>query len=159
MDDKLFTSLYRDHARQVYNFIRWITGNCSATDDILQNIFIKVWKNGKVPQNDEEQKRWLYRIARNACLDHFRSSKRFFNFRQNYAQEHAAPYREDDSPVSWSDLASLTEEERSILFLHLKMGYAYKEIGEMMDMSENLVRVRVFRALKRLREKFTKREL
>ena len=42
--------------------------------------------------------------------------------------------------------------ERSVVYLHVKMGYSYPEIGRMMGMSESLARVTAFRALRRLRD-------
>jgi RNA polymerase sigma-70 factor (ECF subfamily) len=53
----------------------------------------------------------------------------------------------------WEMLEGLSEDEKSIIYLHLKSGYNYREIGRIMNLEETAVRVRAFRAIRRLREK------
>jgi DNA-directed RNA polymerase specialized sigma24 family protein len=53
-------------------------------------------------------------------------------------------------------LSMLTEEERSIIYMHFKIGYNYKDIGRVLDMEENAARVKAFRAIRRLRERYAK---
>jgi RNA polymerase sigma factor (sigma-70 family) len=58
--------------------------------------------------------------------------------------------------VFWDILSECSETERCILYLHLKVGYSYSEIGTITGMSEANVRVKVCRAMKTLREKYTR---
>jgi DNA-directed RNA polymerase specialized sigma24 family protein len=58
-----------------------------------------------------------------------------------------------DDGRAWELLEVLSAEERSVVYLHIKMGYNYNEIGRLLDMNENAVRVKAFRAFRRLREK------
>jgi RNA polymerase sigma-70 factor (ECF subfamily) len=154
-----FKKIYNTHGRKLYNFIIWLTHNKSAADDILQTVFIKVWQCDFVPGDEIEAQRWLFTVARNASLDFFRKSTRFSRFRTKYTQEFYQPEEDPDASFTWKELDELPEVEKSILFLHLKTGYTYKEIGETLELSENLVRVKAFRALKKLREQLTKKEV
>ena len=76
-----------------------------------------------------------------------------------YQQEWYEQAADPDAPFLWEELQRLPEVERSILYLHLKIGHSYKDIGTMLNLSENLVRVRAFRSLKKLRETIIKKEL
>lgn len=159
MVESEFKKLYNDYGQRLYSFIIWLTHNRSASDDIMQNVFINIWKCQSVPVSEIELQRWLFTVARNACLDHFRKVTRFSRFRTYYQNEYYQPSSDPDAHFTWNELSELPEKERSILYLHLKIGYTYKEIGDMLEMSENLVRVRAFRALKKLRDNLTKKEI
>ena len=151
MKQQQFTALYKEYSKPIYNFIRWTTGYCSMSDDILQNMFVKVWRCESIPEDPIECKRWLYAIARNACIDYFRSSARLNNFKNKYAFEENNSIDESDNTEIWKELSKLSDIDRSILYLHLKEGYAYREIAETLNLNENQVRVKAFRALKKLR--------
>ena len=159
MNEQAFKSIYREHGRNLYNFILWITANRSLCDDILQEVFVKVWRCDTVPEDSEEQRRWLLTVSRHTCLDFLRKSSRFSKFRTKYRQEWYEQPTDPDAPFLWDELQRLPEVERSILYLHLKIGHSYKEIAGMLDLTENLVRVRAFRSLKKLRETIIKKEL
>lgn len=159
MNETDFKTIYREHGRNLYNFILWITANRSLCDDILQEVFVKVWRCASVPLDPEEQKRWLLTVSRHTCLDFLRKSSRFSRFRNKYKEEWFEQPPDPDAPFLWGELQNLPEVERSILYLHLKIGHSYKEIAGMLDLTENLVRVRAFRSLKKLRETLIKKEL
>ena len=152
MEKPEFNKLYDQYAIKLYNFILWTTGNRAVCDDILQNVFVKVWRCASVPPDPRERNAWLYTVARNACMDHFRGSKRFVSFDESIGGTVERTDQEDDGKLAWSEVRHLPETERAIVFLHLRLGYSYQEIGAMFDMTENNVRVKIFRALRKLRE-------
>jgi RNA polymerase sigma factor (sigma-70 family) len=161
VEERDFKQLYDTTAKRLYNFILWTTGNRSVCDDILQNVFFKVWRADNVPAGQNECTAWLYAIARNSCIDYFRSSRKFTEFNDAIGgpEENGAEERDDDGKQAWHEATQLPETERSIVYLHCKMGYSYGEIGRMMDLTENNVRVKAFRALKKLREILIKKGL
>ncbi len=159
MTESEFKRIYNEYGQRLYGFVMWLTHHRAASDDILQNVFINIWKCQTIPSSEIELQRWLFTVARNAALDHFRKVNRYSRFRTFYQNEYYQPPADPDSHFTWNELSDLPEKERSILYLHLKIGYTYKEIGEMMEISENLVRVKAFRALKKLREKLIRKEI
>jgi RNA polymerase sigma-70 factor (ECF subfamily) len=152
VDELEFKQLYDQYAKKLYNFILWTVGTRAGCDDILQNVFFKVWRCATVPQDPHERNAWLYTVTRNACMDHFRSSKRYVEFNENIGGTTERPEREDDGRLAWNEVRALPEAERTIVFLHLKLGYSYQEVGGLLGMTENNVRVKIFRALRKLRE-------
>jgi RNA polymerase sigma-70 factor, ECF subfamily len=159
MHDAEFKHVYHEWGHDLYNFILWITGNRSICDDILQEVFIKVWKSNDCPRDPLDRKRWILTVTRNTCLDFSRKNFRRSFYTKKYTEEWYDPPADPDAPFLWNMLQDLTEVERSILYLHLKIGHSYKEIADVLDVTETVVRVKSFRALKKLRETLAKKEL
>ncbi len=154
MKKKRFNEIYDLLSRKIYNYTLWLTRNEDATKDIVQTVFIKLWKHQKVFIEEKELEAWLYTVARNASMDFFRKCSRFTSFRLKYARETPLYTTESsDTKAIWNMLDILREKERSILFLHFKTGYSYKKIAVVMQMTESAVRISAFRALKKMRKK------
>lgn len=154
MREELFLQIYKGYSRRVYNFVLWMTRSRAAADDIVQTTFIKLWKLPEFPEKSNEREAWLFTVAKNACMDHFRSHRRLSQLRSDFTEStpsHAVNGAEQRE--AWELLDDLSPEERSVVYLHIKMGYNYKEIGALIGLAENAVRVKAFRAFKRLREK------
>jgi RNA polymerase sigma factor (sigma-70 family) len=152
VDSRTFKHMYDRNARRLYNFILWTTGNRSACDDILQTVFMKIWRSAAVPRSEDEQTAWLYTVARNACIDHFRSTRKFAEYNDTIGVKEENVEESDDGRTAWRQVSQLEETERAVIYLHLKLGYTYAEIGRLMGMTENNARVKAFRALRKLRD-------
>lgn len=152
MEKDTFTMLYNRHAEKLFNFIRWTTADSAASRDILQNVFIRVWNCSGAPEDEKECGTWLFTIAKHACVDHFRSTARFSRFRKEYSFENEEIQEYPERFSVWKKVSQLPETERSILYLHLKIGYTYKEIAEMLGLNESQVRVKAFRSLRKLKD-------
>ena len=159
MEKYEFKKIYGDNAKRLFNFILWTTGNRAVCEDILQNVFIKVWRSATVPADANGRIAWLYAITRNACIDYFRGLKRFSQYNDDAGVAVEKSDNEDDGRLAWNKVAQLPETDRAIIYLHLKIGYSYGEIGRFFDMTENHVRVRTFRALRKLRGILTRKGL
>ena len=153
MEKKRFTNLYNTYSKRLYNYALWMTHNVEASEDIIQSVFIKVWQHTAVPRQENEVEPWLYAITRNKCLDYFRKCSRFTRFRLRFAHETVPEaFNNAENKFPWDMLGALHEEERSILYLHMRAGYSYKEIAKMFASNENAIRIRAFRAISKLRK-------
>ncbi len=159
--DKEFKEVYIRCSGKLYTFILWLTQNRTASEEILQDVFVNAWKSGSMPGEEEQQLPWFYRVARNATVDYFRKSNRFSNLRNAYGLEQRnAPVKAQaqEEQFSWNWVDELAYTEKTILYLNLRDGYTYKEIARMINLSESNVRVKAFRALKKIRENFNKKK-
>jgi len=156
VDNNAFKALYDAHSKGLYNFILWMTRDADTARDILQTVFIRAWKSDSLPQGFEDRNKWLFTTARNACYDSFRHSARLRSFKERYEGHLRAAGDEIHDGIFWDILSECSETERCILYLHLKAGYSYSEIGTITEMSEANVRVKVCRAMKTLREKYAR---
>jgi len=150
--------MYEAHGGNIYNYLLWMTKDPETSRDILQIVFIRAWEARSLPENEDALKRWLFTTARNAFFDSYRSRSRLSRLRARYAREFYQAPPEAPRGIFWEILSECSDGERSILYLHLKAGYSYGEIGSVLDMSESNVRVRACRAIKRLREIYLRRK-
>lgn len=76
-----FKQLYNDYKNLVYNLSLHYLQNKQETEDITQDVFIKLFKNiHKYDSSTSSLKTWIYRITINTCLDHIKSKKTFKRF-------------------------------------------------------------------------------
>jgi RNA polymerase sigma factor (sigma-70 family) len=157
--DEEFTAIYRKLGQRLYNYIRWVTGNAPSCDDILQTVLIKAWHHDGGPRDEREREKWLFTVAINACRDYFRSESRYTRLCDRFGREWQDFDEPEESPRIWELLKELHDSDRSILYLHIKAGYSYAEIGSVLSMTEGQVRIRAFRALKQLRGLLSKEDV
>lgn len=149
-----FRDMYEVHGGGIYNYLLWMTKDAETSRDILQTVFIRAWEARSLPGNEDALKRWLFTTARNAFFDSYRAHQRLSRLRVRYTREFYQAPREPRGGLFWEILSKCSDGERSILYLHLKAGYSYGEIGSILDLSESNVRVKACRAIGRLREVF-----
>ncbi len=135
-----------------------MTRNGDICSDIVQNVFIKFWKQKTFCYNsDEELEAWLYKVTRNKCLDFFRKCNRITKFKIKYLREFQFYSNESvEKKAVWNSLDILNEKERSVLYLHFHTGHSFKEVAKILEIKESNVRVTSFRALKKLRKNCSK---
>ena len=155
-----FRELYDAHGAAIYNYLLWMTKDAETSRDILQTVYIRAWEARSLPGDDDEDalKRWLFTTARNAFFDSYRARSRLSRLRTRCAREFYEAPKEPHAGLFWEILSECSADERSILYLHLKAGYSYGEIGPILDLSESNVRVKAYRAIKRLRELYKGRK-
>ena len=153
-----FRDMYEAHGGSIYNYLLWMTKDAETSRDILQTVFIRAWEAKTLPGNEDALKRWLFTTARNAFFDSYRSRGRLSRLRVRYSRETYETPPEPPGGLFREMLAECTDNERSILYLHLKAGYSYAEIGGILALSESNVRVKACRAIKRLRELYIRRK-
>ncbi|NPA27398.1 MAG: sigma-70 family RNA polymerase sigma factor [Chloroflexi bacterium] len=163
-DQDAFRVLYQRYARRVYGFLRAYTGDPELADELVNDVFLRVWK--ALPKYREQQQflAWLFRIARNAAVDKFRRQKR----RAWLGLDALLPGEDVDTTTPHPETAALTQEEyqrldealqqlpetyRTVLVLRFLEGLTTAEIAQVLGRSENAVRVLQHRALKALRTK------
>lgn len=147
MNDK-FIKIFNLYKNDVYRLAYSYTKNKSDTDDIAQNVFIKLYKHKDILKLvNDDIKKWLFKVTINECkslfLSHWRIKVSLF----------------DDKDIKVSDsnndlldvIANLNKKERIIVFLHYYEGYKIKEIAEMMKLSEVNVKVLLSRTRKKLK--------
>ena len=139
-------------------------GNEDEAQDIVQEVFIRVW-NGR-DQMDEVQnwEAWCMRITKNLSLDRIRTMtrKQTLPIEEGFAIMHSSPTPYESAEVQESMgriaqiISALPEKQRQVIHLRDVEGYTYNEICEIMELDMNQVKVNLFRARNAVREKMTK---
>jgi len=159
-----FEGMYDRHNREVWAlaYARWL--NADLAQDIMQETFLRLWRQVQDGATIENPRAWLLRVARNLAEDHAKSS-----FRRNGTQNPEimnAVRGKDDQPLDGlereetveqirGELKLLSTPDREILTLRYALDYDATEIADMLDINPTAVHMRLSRARQRLAERLT----
>jgi RNA polymerase sigma factor (sigma-70 family) len=149
-----FTSIYNELQPKIFKLCKgYFNGDEALANDVMQEIFIKVWQNHERFRQESSVGTWVYRIAVNTCLMHIRKSKGT----KEWAAENL-PDRPDETYDATTDqrlkkmyacIAELDETSRLIILMVLE-GMDYVEIAAIVGISEDTLRVKIHRIKKSL---------
>ena len=154
-----FAEVYQTWSPLLFRIVYRMTGRREAAEEIVQEAFIKYYERKDSLPTDEGLKYWLIRVARNLTLNYEkrrgrerRAMERVFHEPSPRSEKSALEQLTDLESVGdvQAALLKLPEGLRTVLVLKEYTGFAYAEIGKMMDISEGNVKVRVFRARAKL---------
>lgn len=158
INEAQFEAFYRSTAGKVWSYLYRMVGDPATADDLLQKTFFRFLRSNPPVANDDHLRRYVYKIATNLALDHFREAKR-----HRTMVEAAPPEMRADRNELRHDMmrvfAELKPQERALLWLAHVEGSSHAEIAETLGVKEKSVKVMVFRARKRLGEMLSKRGL
>lgn len=148
--DKRFDAIYRDNARYVYNVAIGMLRNKTEAEDIMQNVFIKLFDNFDAFRGDSSIRTYLYRMTVNKCLDLFRLRK----IRESKLEKIDLP--EEKNTAASNELYSLLEkldpDLKAPVLLSEIGGFTYREIGDILGINLGTVKSRIHRGMNKLRE-------
>lgn len=161
-DPQAFGGLYDEFSPRIFGYIRRKISDQRQAEDILQEIFLKVWQAlPKTKTHELNFPAWLFKIASNTINDYFRKSYR--SPLSLELDENAANVKSPDSPagdaikkqdtaVLKDALTKLSPKYREILELRFIQEFSIKETCEILDKNSLSVRVGQYRALQKLRK-------
>jgi RNA polymerase sigma-70 factor (ECF subfamily) len=157
--DKLAPLFERHHVR-LYNHYLRLTRNRELSEDIVQEVFLRILKYRHTFRGEGEFTPWMYHIARNVRIDNAKQQKHELTFDGELHDEaDESPYRDSaefkQSVSLLNDaLARLPEEKREIILMSRFQELKYSAIAEVLGCSVEAVKVRVHRAMNELRQIF-----
>jgi RNA polymerase sigma-70 factor (ECF subfamily) len=157
--------LYEKYKKPLFAYFFKLTGGDSpASEDLVHTVFYRVIKYKSTFTGHGSFVNWLFRIAHNAGIDHNRSIKNENNYRgefylsQTNIYESAELENIEKRKILESSMSILNREDRELLILGKIDCLKYKEIADIMGTSENNIKIKIFRALKKLKEIYSKLE-
>lgn len=174
-DRSVFPELVRRHKTPVYNFILRQVRSPSAAEDLTQDTFVRVVQNASDFRHSSRFSTWVYTIARNLCIDHLRkmSLRRHPSLDQPTAQDggedgptlgertrDAHPKATVDRAVIAGELGvriqsaveELPSDQREVFLMREVGNVPFKDIAEIVGVSENTIKSRMRYALERLQK-------
>ncbi len=152
--EQAFGELVRHYAGLVYSVAKRRLPNASLAEDVTQIVFIRLAKNPPVVRTPGELAAWLHRITLNVTIDTWRSETRRRNREQQaMAMEPDTTHHvwEEISPNLDEALNKLNDEDREAILLRFFETRTMREVGLVMGVSEAAAKMRVGRAVDRLR--------
>lgn len=138
--------------------------NHDDADDIMQNVFIKVWKNIGNFREDSTLYTWLFRIATNESLSFLQKQRRQSVFSMNEITDHLAESLESDKYFDGDDIQKklqmaiiqLPEKQRLVFNMKYFDEMKYEEISEILQTSVGALKASFHHAVKKIEEYFDK---
>jgi RNA polymerase sigma factor (sigma-70 family) len=142
----------KNHANGLYGFALKFLKNSENTQDIVQDVFEKLWLNRKKVEF-EKAKSWMFTTAYNGMINFTNKRKRM-----DYDSEGIPEVASNDKnhfesrEVVDRVVNILPPLQKSIILLRDLEGYTYQEIGEILSISESQVKVYLFRARNKIKK-------
>jgi RNA polymerase sigma factor (sigma-70 family) len=169
-DDRAFEALYARYHRRIHAYVMGMVKDHGRAEDVTQEVFVSALRRMRETERPIAFKPWIYEIAKNACIDQFRRSRRAEEVSlqaddgfapADYGRLVGSDPTPDAAVAAKQDLdnlcgafGGLSETHHEILVLRELEGMSYREIGERMGMSRPAVESTLFRARRRLTEEY-----
>jgi RNA polymerase sigma-70 factor (ECF subfamily) len=158
-ETEAFGILYDRYLDKIYRFVYYKTFNQETAEDITSSVFFKALE--KINSYNEGKgsfSSWLYQIARNSVIDHYRTSKNDLSLEDVFEQGVDERTPETIDALSalktvQTYLETLDAKQREIITLRIWEDKSYKEIAEILGGSEGSVKMAFSRGIRELREK------
>jgi RNA polymerase sigma-70 factor (ECF subfamily) len=169
-DDSGFSILIEKYRKQIVHFMFRMSRNQAVAEELAQEVFLRVYRSRQTYRAEAKFSTWLYRIATNLGVNHARDTKHE-RTAQNVYLDQPDPETGTTPDVADSTLSveqklvreermnairkhvmALPERQRSAVLMHKYQEMDYKEIGEVLKLSESATKSLLFRAYQTLRE-------
>lgn len=147
--------LFERYHRRIYNFLYRMTSDREAAMDLTQNVFLRVIKYSASYHGDRFDS-WIFRIARNVFADHYQSNKMLRSFVTDdrivdQPDDHGEEQHERER-LLYQSLNRLAPDQRELLILTRFERMKYEDVASMMETTVSNIKIKVHRAIRRLRE-------
>ena len=155
-----FNLLVRQYQERVYWHIRKMVIDHDDTDDIVQEVFIKVWKNIDKFREDSRLYTWVYRIATNECLTFLAKKKKRFFLPINDVEAELSNKVDNNSSIDGDEiqlklqkaLLKLPDKQRLVFNMKYFDEMKYDEIAEITETSVGALKASYHHAVKKIEE-------
>jgi RNA polymerase sigma-70 factor (family 1) len=170
-DNRAFQALVNQWYAKIYNFALKYFGDESLASEVAQCTFITVYQHLPKLQHTDKFKAWLYQIANNHCHDEQRKRQKRWSIawlRPKKAEEDAEEisiadtrtFANPESEFQQKELVDLLqkalhrlpEEQKTVVIMKEYEGFKFQEIAEILQISENTAKSRLYYGLKALRK-------
>jgi RNA polymerase sigma-70 factor (ECF subfamily) len=172
---KNFSQIYQEYERPMFNYILRMVQDHETAEDLTQEVFVRVYQHRSTFRGESSFSTWIYRLATNLCRDHFRKKSSRQEDRtdllgilpsaENQEIERSYPHERNnsiraDEIVIKSEMNAcirnyidrLPEDYRAVIILSELQDLKNQDIAEILECSLEIVKIRLHRARKRLKE-------
>lgn len=158
--EKGFTGIIKKYQEKLYWHIRRIVIQHEDANDVLQNMFIKVWKALDNFREDSQLYTWLYRIATNESLTYLeqqkkRSSVSLSDVENGLSNKLKADKNYDSNKIEWKlqlAMQQLPEKQRIVFNLRYYDEMPYQEMSKVLETSEGALKASYHHAVKKIED-------
>jgi RNA polymerase sigma-70 factor (ECF subfamily) len=170
-DDACYSYLIEKYRKPIIHFMFRMVRNQAIAEELAQEVFLRVYRSRQTYRAEARFSTWLYRIATNLGVNHARDTKHERSAQTIYLdapdpETGTTPDVADMTPSAEQDMVqeermhairqhvmALPERQRTAVLMHKYQGMDYKEIGDVLKLSESATKSLLFRAYQTLRER------
>ncbi|EGA89613.1 RNA polymerase sigma factor SigX [Planococcus donghaensis MPA1U2] len=170
MKDSVFHRLYDEYHQDVFQFLIYLVKNRHLAEDLMQEVYIRAFRAYDRFEGRSSEKTWLFSIAKNVAIDHFRKaavrskhSMEYFDWEtQQLVSSEKLPEEvsllNEDKIFLYKALDSCTGDQKMVVIMRFFQDLSISETAEVLAWTEGKVKTTQHRAIKALREKLIARE-
>ncbi len=155
--ESAFLESFDQLSDQLFRHVYFRISDREVAKDIVQEVFLKIWKEIQKGTTIDNMNAFSYRVAQNMVIDYYRKTKN--SSLDVLVEEGYDPVGSDDSDIivfaelslTMEALNQLSPKDRSALTMRYVDGFSPKEIAELSGENENVISVRIHRARERLK--------
>jgi RNA polymerase sigma-70 factor (ECF subfamily) len=159
-DAEPFALLFDRYQRRLFEFFYRFSGDSASSEDLVQEVFLRMLKYRNSFRADSDFRPWMYQIARSVRIDRFNAQREERSLPESAADtlqsRSSGPFQylmnAERLSALQKALLELPEEKRELLILARFQELKYEEIGSLLEVGTGTIKVRVHRAMLELRE-------
>ena len=163
-DPLSFEILFQQYYARFYNFVHNLIKDSHNAEDIVQNVFMKVWINRKNLHPDQSIHNYIYVLTKHEVLNHIRDRKAYTQIERLVMSDQPSSLAVNDETFQIRDLdsrirtfiASMPEQRRKVFMLSRYKGMGNKVIADMLGLSVRTVDRHINMVLTSLKKEFLK---
>lgn len=170
MNDSVFHRLYDEYHQDVFQFLIYLVKNRHISEDLMHEVYIRVFRAYDRFEGKSSEKTWLFSIAKNVAIDHFRKttvrkkhSSEFFDWEtqqlvsKERIPEEVAELNEDKISL-YKLLDECSGDQKMVVIMRFFQDLSIAETADVLGWTEGKVKTTQHRAIKSLREKMNAKE-
>ena len=158
--EKAFTAIIKKYQEKLYWHVRRMVVEHEDANDVLQNVFIRIWNGLENFREDSQLYTWLYRIATNECLSFLEQQKKkstlpLSEMESGLSNKIQADKHFDPNKLEWKlqlAIQQLPEKQRVVFTLRYYDEMPYEEMSRVLDTSEGALKASYHHAVKKIED-------
>lgn len=161
-DQVAFKTLFEKYRNQLFSYLYKITKSTETSEEIVLDVFLKIWHGRESVSEIENFDAFLYRVAHNKAIDFLRSIKKNPAAQQEVWNLMQEPRSADDADCKLllksteaiidEAIRKLSPQRQKVFYLHHHHGFTNEEIAQRLNLSKNTVRNHLFASLEFIRK-------
>ena len=152
-DMSSYDFFYKEYYSLIYGIVFSILKNKENSEDVVQNVLIKIFSLDKSKFPDRGSLSWLYTVSKNEALNYLRKNKQFVNIEEIYEIKEETDEIEKIIDVHTYNkiINGLNEKEKEIVSLKILSNFTFKKIGQLLKMPTATVQWKYYKAVDSLK--------
>lgn len=164
-DQLAFSKVFYSFGGRIYSFVHKITRSATLTEEIVQDVFVNIWKKKDSLHEIEQPASWIFTIAANLTYNHLRAEARARKAEEALRTRETETTNNPDERLDAKEFEELIKktvdllpEQRRIIYkMSREDGLTHEEIAQKLNISKNTVKNQLVQALKFIRQQVQQR--